>query len=441
MNLKDILNIINGKLICGNINKKVSNFSKDTRTINENDLYFGIKGDNYDGNKFYLEAIKKGAIACIVDNKNAITKKMGTIILVEDTIKALHLLAAEKMKKYNIPVIAVTGSVGKTTTKELIYNVLKDDYKILKTEKNYNGQIGLPLTVLKLKDEEILLVEMGMNEQGAIEKLSKIVKPDIAVITNIGTSHIGILKTKENILKAKLEILKHMNGNTLILNNDDILLSEKQKELKEYNIITYSINNESKYKANEINILENKVKYKIENELYEIPMNGKSTIYNSIPAIIIGEIFKIKKIKQKLKNIKTETNRLEIIKHNNIKIINDCYNASYESIMNAIEVLKKVKGKRKIVVLGDILELGEYEEKIHSKLGTDIDDVDILISIGNLAKYTYQNSNIEEKYYFKTKEDALIKIKSILKEADVILVKASNSMNFKYIVEEILKKR
>ena len=204
MNLKEIIEYINGKLIYGDINKKITNIKIDSRKIKKGDTFIGIKGEKYDGNTFYLDVLKKADVI-ILDNKDIITKLDKTIILVENSIEALQRIAEYKMSKLNIPVIAVTGSVGKTTTKDLIYNVLNKKYKVLKTDKNYNGQIGLPLTVLKYKDEDILLVEMGMNEVGGINKLSKIIKPDIAIITNIGTSHIGNLGSRKNILKAKLE--------------------------------------------------------------------------------------------------------------------------------------------------------------------------------------------------------------------------------------------
>lgn len=438
MKLKDILKICEGKLICGNEEEIINDFSKDTRTIKEGDLYMGIKGENYDGNTFYLEALNKGAKACILDNESVITKNLKNIVLVKDSIEALHKLAEYKRKQHNIKVIAVTGSVGKTTTKELIYNMLKNDYKVLKTEKNYNGKIGLPLTVLKLNNEEILLVEMGMNEKGGIDKLSKIVKPDIAVITNIGTSHIGNLGSREEIMNAKLEILNHMNKDgILIINNDNDLLNKKIKELNN-KIITYGINNKSDYIAHDIRLEENKTTYKINNEEYEINISGLSTVYNSLVSIIIGDLFNIKDKKNKIKNIELTNNRLEIKNINNIKIIDDTYNASYESVVNAIDTLKIISKKRKIVVLGDILELGEYSKQIHEDIGKYLKDIDILITIGNDSKYINDKANIKEKYHFNNIDESYNKIKNIIKKEDTILFKASHSMNFKKLVDKIL---
>lgn len=438
MKLKEIIEVCNGKLICGDLNTEIKSFSKDTRTIKENDLYIGIKGENYDGNIFYLEAFSKGASTVILDNEDVITEKKNNIILVDNSIKALQQLAIYKRSLHNIPVIAITGSVGKTTTKDIIYNVLKDDYKILKTEKNFNSQIGLPLTILKLEDEDIILAEMGMNEKGGIDKLANILKPDILVITNIGSSHIGNLGSKEDILNAKLEALNHMKDGTLILNNDNDMLNQKIDELKKYKIITYGIDNLSDYKADDIKLTENSISYKVNDNYYEIPLLGRGNIYNSLVSIIIGNIFKIKNIDQKLKNIEVTNNRLNIIKTDKYKIIDDCYNASLESMMNAIEVLKNISGERKIAILGDMLELGEYSKQIHQELGDKIENIDILITIGKYSYYINEKANIKNKYHYETLEEGYKKLKDIINENDVILIKASNSMNFKYIVDKMI---
>ena len=200
--VKDIIRECNASLIIGNENLKIENFSKDTREINENDCYIGIKGETFDGNLFYEDAFKKGSSACIlekesvkdIDFRNYNDK---TIILVDNSIKALQELAAYKRSLYDIPVIAVTGSVGKTSTKEIISSVLSTKYNVLKTEGNYNNHIGLPLTILKLKEHNAMVLEMGMNHLNEITLLSKIAKPTIAVITNIGTAHIGNLGSRE----------------------------------------------------------------------------------------------------------------------------------------------------------------------------------------------------------------------------------------------------
>ena len=204
MKVKDILKVTDGELVIGNENLECENFSKDTRTIQNGDIYIGIKGENFDGNKFWNTAFDNGAEAVIVQNVEFSKEQMEkysnkTIIKVEDTLKALYEIAKYKRSLYDIPVVAITGSVGKTSTKDIIASVVSTKYKTLKTEGNNNNNIGLPLTILKLKDHEALVVEMGMNHFGEISLLTDIAKPTLAVITNIGTSHIGNLGSRENI--------------------------------------------------------------------------------------------------------------------------------------------------------------------------------------------------------------------------------------------------
>ncbi|MFR2197129.1 MAG: UDP-N-acetylmuramoyl-tripeptide--D-alanyl-D-alanine ligase [Clostridia bacterium] len=225
LKIKDILKCTNGKLIIGDTEKECKNYSKDTRTIKKGDTYIGIKGEKFDGSSFWKDALNNGAETVIINNikLNEIEeyeKQNKNIIQVEDTIKAIGEMASYKMKiqkeKYNLKVVGVTGSVGKTSTKDIIANVLSKKYKVLKTEGNNNNHIGLPLTILRLQDEEIAVIEMGMNHLREISYLTKIAKPDIAVITNIGTSHIGNFGSRENILKAKLEILEGMDKENCI---------------------------------------------------------------------------------------------------------------------------------------------------------------------------------------------------------------------------------
>ncbi len=222
LTVKDIIEVCNAKLICGDINTIINNFSKDTRTILPNDMYIGIKGENFDGNVFCKKALELGAIGCITDagiDASILENYNSKIIIqVENSITALQKIANYKRNLYNIPVVAITGSVGKTSTKDIIASVVSKKYKVLKTEGNLNNQIGLPLTILKLQDHTAMVVEMGMGHLGEISNLSKIAEPNLAVITNIGTSHIGNLGSRENILKAKLEILDGLSKERKINN-------------------------------------------------------------------------------------------------------------------------------------------------------------------------------------------------------------------------------
>ena len=456
LTIENIVEITSGKLIYGNKNIICKNFSRDTRTLNKDDIYLGIKGENFNGSNFYLDALKKGAKACILQDIEIDLEKVKmysdiAIVKVSDVTLSLGQIASYKRGLYNIPVIAITGSVGKTSTKDIVASVLSQKYKVLKTQGNLNNQIGLPLTILGLTDEDALVVEMGMGASGEIRTLSNIAKPDIAIITNIGTSHIGNLGSRENILKAKLEILEGLKENgKLIINNDNDLLHKWYLEHNDTNIVTFGISENSMFQANNIILQENSSKYNIviNNQSYSIDVNigGKHFIYNSLCALSVGSIFDIpfNQIKDGIQNFELTKNRMEILKKENYTIINDCYNASFDSMKASLEYLSSQKAKRKIAVLGDMLELGDFSKTLHENVGKEVakNKIDVLITVGNESKYIAESAilygiNKNNVFCFNNNQDAIDKINIIKSNDDIILVKASNGMNFKQIVNLI----
>lgn len=454
--IKDILKQANGKLITGNENDICENFSKDTREIQIGDTYIGIKGASFNGNMFWQEALDKGAKTVIVEgiefsDKDIENNKNKNIILVSDTLNALYEIARYKRSLYNIPVVAITGSVGKTSTKDIIANVVSQKYKTLKTEGNNNNNIGLPFTILKLRDHEALVIEMGMNHFKEISLLTSIAKPTISVITNIGTSHIGNLGSRENILKAKLEILEGMKEPKIVVNNDNDLLNNWYKNNKnKIEIHTFGIENKSDIIAKNVDIEENSSSFTclFNNDEFEInvPVSGKHFIYNALCAAMIGELLNIDKedIKNGIKSFELTKKRMDLLKVNDITIINDSYNASYESMKASLEYLSNINANRKIAVLGDMFELGDYSEELHRKVGEEIvkNNIDILISCGENAKYIVQQAEKvgmkkENIYYVKDIQEVEEKILKLVKPKDVLLIKASNGMKFFNIVEYI----
>ena len=451
--VEDIVRECNAKLVCGNNQIICGDFSKDTRLVKENDVYVGLKGESFDGNKLYEQALEKGAKVCIlqdVEISEDIKSKYfdRAIIIVEDTIKALQQLAAYKRSLYNIPVVGITGSVGKTSARDMIASIVATKYKVWKTQGNYNNHLGLPLTILGLKDHEALVVEMGMNHSGEISLLSKIAKPDIAVITNVGTAHIGNLGSREGILKAKLEILDGLKKDgVLIINKDDDMLSSwYDKQENKDNILTFGIDSDGDIKATDIEIGERGSSFKINDKKFEVPVAGGHYIYHALLGILVGRELNIsdEKIAEGIKSIELTKGRMEMIKcSDDIIVINDCYNANFDSMKAAVDYLGKVENRRKIAVLGDMLELGEFSEALHKKIGEEVskNDIDILITVGELGKLindTADNSSLK-KYHFDSNEEAIKKIKSIMENKDIVLVKASNAMKFIEIVEAIKK--
>ena len=457
LSIKNIIEVTKGKLLVGNEEYVCKSYSKDTRTIKEGDCYIGIKGENFDGNLFWEKALENGASTVIVQNVEIEDEKLKkwadkNIIKVEDTLEALYSMARYKRSLYDIPVIAITGSVGKTSTKDIVANVISKKYKTLKTEGNNNNNIGLPFTILRLQDEEVAVLEMGMNHFGEISLLSSIANPTICIITNIGTSHIGNLGSRENILKAKLEILEGNKKKAVIVNNDNDLLHKWQKENKEnYNIKTYGIKEQSDIMAKDIKLEENKSTFtcKINNveEKINVPVGGEHFVLNALCAITVGEVLGIEgdKIRVGIESFELTKKRMDIVElKNGIKIINDAYNASLESMTASLKVLSEFK-ERKIAVLGDMFELGDFSEELHRKVGKEVvkNNVDILIACGENSKYisdvAKEKMDKENIYYLENKEEIEPLLEKIVKNNDVILFKASNGMGFYKIAERLVK--
>lgn len=457
MTVEDIIKATNGKLIIGNLNETCENFCTDTRKIQKDDVYIGLKGEKFNGNEYYKEALKKGAKVAIVSGID-ITKEVleelkdKTIIEVKDSLIAFGDIAAFKRCLYNIPVVQITGSVGKTSTRDIVANVIRTQYKTLQTEGNFNNAVGLPTTVLKLKDHEALVVESGMNHFGEISYLGKIAKPTIAVITNIGTAHIGNLGSRENILKAKLEILENLKPDGfIVINNDNDLLHKWNMEDNKYKKYTFGIEEKSDVMAYNIEIREDYSKYNviINNKEYtvKVPVSGKHFVYNSLCAIAVGNLMHIapENIIKGIETFKLTKNRMEICKiKEDITVINDAYNASYDSMKAAIEYLKEIPGNRKIAVLGDMFELGDYGEEMHRKVGEEVakNKVDILITVGDLSKYIAKEAEKvgmpkENIIVLNSNKEAVEYLNKVLKTNDVVLLKASHGMNFEEIFNGI----
>lgn len=454
LTIKDILKCTGGILVKGNENYECKNFVNDTRKIKKGDTYIAIKGENFDGNEFFDEALEKGADTVIIE-KSEIVKNYDNknIIVVKNTREALKQIALEKRNLYkDLIVIGVTGSVGKTSTKDMIYSVLKQKYNVLKTEGNFNNDIGLPLTILNLKNNDIAVIEMGMNHKGEISELTKIAKPQIAVITNIGTAHIGNLGSRENILNAKLEILESMETPKIIINNDNDLLNKWENNNKEdIEVHTFGIKNKSECYAEKIKTNENNSEficnYNDEKINVNVPVGGEVFIYNSLCAILVGKLLNLSnsQIQNGVKNVELSKKRMELINlKNDILIINDSYNASLDSVKAAIKYLVQRSEKRKIAVLGDLFELGVYSEKIHREIGKYVaqNQIDLLYLIGDNSKYIKDEAlkyGMSENniFYFDSRSDLLNKMNCEIKKDDVILFKASNGMKLFEIVEKI----
>lgn len=451
--VKDIVELCEGKVLYGNESLKLSTFCIDTRKLVKGDVYVGICGERVDGNDFYKEAVDKGASCLILESEPKEMLQDVTVVIVEDTLKCLQDLARIKRSMYDIPVIAVTGSVGKTSTKDIIYSVVSKKYNTHRTIGNYNNHLGVPLTILGLKSEhQALVVEMGMNHFGEISLLSNIAKPTISVITNIGTAHIGNLGSREGIRRAKLEILDGMVGTDLIVNGDDDMLVGVLGELKnKYDVSSVSIDGESTYKAVKLEEEVFSSKFDIEGGAKEILVNvgGRAYVYNSLVAYAVGKCLDIddEEIKRGIGEFKLSASRLEkkFTKKGTV-LIDDTYNANYDSMKSSVELLGKVNDKRRIAILGDMLELGDYTNEMHTNMGDVVvnNNIDILITVGEYSKLISKKAielgmNEKNIYSFDKESDSYLFLEEFLTNEDIVLLKGSHGLHLIGIVDYLMK--
>lgn len=449
--IKDIIRLCDGKLLSGDENIVINNIKIDSRKINDGDIYVGIRGEVNDGNIFFEDAINRGAKAIIVDNSKLDYDKYSdvTIVLVKDTVWCLQELARYKRSLFKGEVIAITGSVGKTTTKDMVASILSEKYKVLKTEGNYNNHIGLPLTILNYTLEDVMVVEMGMSHEGELSLLSRIAKPTLSIITNVGTAHIGNLGSRENILKAKLEILDGMDNKKLIINNDNDMLHEYYIKNSD-NVITVGINSDSMYRA--VNVRDNCLFFDIDGYLENVKnvyMN-EAYIINLLVGYAVGSLLGLtnEEYLNGVKKVTLSSKRLEMVMNKyGYNIINDSYNANYDSMKVGLEYLHNINySGRKIAVLADMLELGEYSKKIHEDVGMEVvkNKIDVLVTVGEYARYINDKAisdgfDKNNSYHFNSNVECIDFLKGFLKREDTVLFKGSNGMKLYEIIDEIIK--
>lgn len=452
LSLDEIVKGSRGRLLLNNDLNDIEYISTSSKDIKENTLFIPIKGENYDGHDFLNDAYNNGCRMFLIDKNHEFYKKDISLIEVDDTLLSLGSIGRFYLDKFDIDVIGVTGSVGKTSTRDIIYSVLNEKYKTLKNELNYNNEIGIPKTLFNLDySYDKAVIEMGLSKKGDISFLKTIAPLKHAVISNIGLSHIANFENQEGIFHAKMEIAEHFNKeNTLIVNGDDKFLKTlKDKELP-YNLLTYGFDKDNTIYCVSYEIVNGKINFKVnfKNKIYDytIPSIAKHNIYNAMAAILIGNLYNLtyEEIKKGLENVSFTEGRLTIINKKDITIINDCYNASLDSIISALNVLSTFK-TRKVAILGDVLETGSYEEEIHKNIGKSIiGNTDILILVGNSIKYTYDeviknNFNKDNIYVFNTYEDVIKNIDNIIKKGDTILLKASHGIKLSNVVEYLDK--
>ncbi len=452
MTIKEVIEATGGKLLKGSLNAKFKDVERDSRVSCTDKLFVALVGENFDGNDFAETAVKNGASGILVSREMDVNTN---VILVEDTKTALGQIATYYRNRFTIPFVGITGSVGKTTTKDMIACVLSYKFSVLSTSGNFNNEIGLPLTLLKLNNEhEIGVTEMGMSGFGEIDRLSKMVHPKCAVFTNIGLSHVEKLGSRENILKAKAEMLNNLeeDGYVVLSGDDDMLITLKEN-LK--NCIYYGIENKEcevfagNIKQTDKNQTSFLVNYKGEKLEMTIPVLGEHNVKNALAAICVAKYFGLSLIdvKNALLNFVPGNMRQNIIELNGITVINDCYNASPTSVQAGLKILNQIDSNgRKIAILGDMLEMGDLSDEAHKTVGEYVveNKVDFLITIGEKSKKIVEGAfkkgfNQNNTRCFLTNKEAIDFIDGFLQKNDIVLVKASRGMKLEEIVEHIIE--
>lgn len=451
LTLENIANACGGILICKSNElkvKEISDIVTDNRKVTEGSMFIAIKGNRTDGHNFINSAYESGAL-CVIAEKDIKSDK--PYIIVDNSLVAIKQIARYYRENLDIKVVGITGSVGKTSTKEIISSVLSEKYNVLKTDGNFNNELGLPLTIFRIREEhEIAVLEMGISDFGEMTRLSEIARPDVAVITNIGICHMENLKSRDGILQAKTEMFKNINENAvIILNGDD----DKLSGVTEYNgikpIFYYADNISDK------NIYADKIenngikgiKCNIHHNETDISVNinipGRHMVYNALAAVCVGKVFGLndKEIKSGIEKLKPVSGRNNIMELDNITVIDDCYNANPISMKASIDVLKFAEG-RKVAVLGDMFELGSNETALHAGIGEYISktDIDVVIFVGHLmnnafVKLSDTDTRNRKVYYFDNLDEMFTELKKVIIPNDTVLVKASHGMNFARIIE------
>ena len=460
--IRELIKTVSGKLIQGDWDCSINRISIDSRTLIPGDLFFAIVGPNFDGHDFIMEAFNKGAVGAVACKgasnllQNEQIDKDKIIIEVKDTLSALQDWSKHYKDKFKTFNICVTGSNGKTTTKEIIAHILSREFPLLKTYGNYNNEIGIPLTLLQLdKAHKLLVAEMGMRGLGEIRTLTDFIPPDLAVITNIGEAHIGLLGSKDNIFKAKSELLQSLDEDGIaILNRDDLYFFKMQEIVQDKKVYTFGIENKSDIMAGNIRMVSDKgmsftlkVQSGKSREIY-FPLLGKYNIYNALAASTAAFTLGIELdlIERGLSSFKPLDLHMQLSNfYKGIKILNDSYNASPLSVKSALETLAEVgKTNRKIAILGDMLELGEKADFYHREIGKEAAklSIDILITVGQRGKIIAQSSKEEgmakERVFSFEKNEKLNlakKLLSLTKPGDFILLKGSREMKMEEILE------
>lgn len=430
------------------LQREVSSITTDSRKVEKDGLFVPIVGERVDAHKFIPQVMEAGALAVLSERE--LPKASYPYIQIGSSLQAVKDIAEFYLTQLEIPVVGITGSVGKTSTKEVIASVLKEKYRTLKTQGNFNNELGLPLTVFRLREEdEIAVLEMGISDFGEMDRLAKIDRPDTCVITNIGTCHLENLGDRDGVLRAKTEIFHYMKKDGhIVLNGDD----DKLSQIEEYEgkkPVFFGMGKNCQVYADELadrGLRGMTCRIHLEEDVFtvDIPMPGLHMVYNALAAAAVGKIYGLtaQQIKQGIESLEPISGRFHMIDTKKFLIVDDCYNANPMSMKASLEVLSKGTGRR-VAVLGDMGELGENEIQLHEQVGecAAACGIDACICVGTLSRYMAEKAkavNPDFEVIYEPDIESLLKnLKDYVKEGDTILVKASHFMDFPQVVKAL----
>lgn len=429
------------------------NVTTDTRTVGEDDLFAALKGEKFDGHDFIEQAVSDGAAGVIVEDAARLYPDGDyTIFVVKNTRKAYQDLALFHRRRFSIPVVAVTGSAGKTSTRALIATVLEQKYNVLQTEKNFNNEIGLPRTLLQLtKEHGACVVELGMRGLGQIKELADIAEPTVGVVTNVGKSHIELLGSQAQIARAKGELVEALGSDgTAVLNQDDKRVAAMAGKCKG-KVVGFGIINDAPVMAGTIKNSEKGLSFTCRcfDQVIDVHMAviGTHNVYNALAAVAVGRLLGLSEhqMQKGLAEYKGVPMRQELVNIDNVVFVNDAYNANPASMKEAVDTLVTLTGGRKIAVLGGMLELGDWAEKEHEKIGTYLADkkVDVLIALGDEARFmakAAKAAGMNEVYTVTTHAEAAAVLRRIMRQGDTVLLKGSRGFAMEKILPYIERK-
>ncbi|MGQ9603746.1 MAG: UDP-N-acetylmuramoyl-tripeptide--D-alanyl-D-alanine ligase [bacterium] len=448
ISIAHIVEIIGGKVCRGKIRllkSTVAGYAFDSRRVKTGDLFFALKGEQRDGHDFVENAWRRGAVGAVVSKEIAGLPDDFVQILVDSPLNSLQSLAAYARKSYNLKCVAVTGSNGKTTTKEMIASVLSSRLNVRKSEANFNNHIGVPISILSIGPvDQVLVLEIASNHPGEIANLASIARPDIAVITNVGRAHIGFFGSLDKIAREKTDLVRSLDRDgTGIINGDDENILRALEGCNRH-LIEFGTSDSCDFRAEDIAFDENgNVSFRVKGVDFRLKLPGVHTVYNALAAAAVASIFGLDlyECAQRLKDF--EAVRMKTFLVDNIEVVDDTYNSNPDSVKAALEALLRHKNGRKVFVMGEMLELGAYSEDLHREVGSIVGSlgIDILIGIGGFTRLTCEAAiaagmKPESVIFFESKEDAKVELRSLVRKGDRVLVKGSRLTGLDELVED-----